>query len=175
MAHIALFLTPELMLLGTKKFIPTDSFVNFRKGAFNIRLDAYLYKTKDDTIYGYIYPTDEKLLIDIVKSPKGDTVVKDFIPQEPIGKKNVTDKFESARLITLKEKIEHGDLHLLVAESIIGQLARAFLQQVKTNWLFVILAIGCGVAIGYIACSTINPSHTITLLQNASGTFKVSG
>jgi hypothetical protein len=166
MPHIALFLTPELMVLGTKKFVPTDSFVNFRKGTFNIRLDAYLYKTQNDTIYGYIYPTDEKLLID---------VKKDFIPQEPIGKKNIIDKIESARLITLKEKIEHGDLHLLVAESIIGQLARAFLQQVKTNWLFVILAIGCGVAIGYIACSAINPSHTITLLQNASGTFKVSG
>jgi hypothetical protein len=166
MPHIALFLTSELMVLGTKKFVPTDSFVNFRKGTFNIRLDAYLYKTQNDTIYGYIYPTDEKLLID---------VKKDFIPQEPIGKKNIIDKIESARLITLKEKIEHGDLHLLVAESIIGQLARAFLQQVKTNWLFVILAIGCGVAIGYIACSAINPSHTITLLQNASGTFKVSG
>jgi hypothetical protein len=167
MAHIALFLTPELMVLGTKKFVPTDSFVNFRKGTFNIRLDAYLYKTQNDIIYGYIYPTDEKLLIDVTK--------KDFIPQEPIGKKNITDKVESARLITLKEKIEHGDLHLLVAESIIGQLARAFLQTVKTNWLFVILAVGAGIGIGYIACSAINPSHTITLLQNASGTFKVSG
>ena len=174
MAHIAMFLTPELMLLGTKKFVPTDSFVNFRKGTFNIRLDAYLYKTSNDTIYGYIYPTDEKLLIDVVKSPKGDTVVKDFIPQEPI-KKGDKQGMDSARLVFLKEKIEHGDLHLLVAESIIGQLARAFLQQVKTNWLFVILAIGCGVAVGYIACSAINPQHTITLIQNASGTFKVSG
>jgi len=166
MAHIALFLTPELMVLGTKKFNPTDSFVNFRKGAFNIHLDAYLYKTDNDTIYGYIYPTDEKLLIDVAK--------KDFIPQKPI-KVDKKNSVESARLVFLKEKIEHGDLHLLVAESIIGQLARAFLQQVKTNWLFVILAIGCGVAIGYIACSAINPSHTITLLQNATGTFKVSG
>ena len=166
MAHIALFLTPELMVLGTKKFNPTNSFVNFRKGAFNIRLDAYLYKTDNDTIYGYIYPTDEKLLIDVAK--------KDFIPQKPI-KVDKKNSVESARLVFLKEKIEHGDLHLLVAESIIGQLARAFLQQVKTNWLFVILAIGCGVAIGYIACSAINPSHTITLLQNATGTFKVSG
>jgi len=167
MAHIALFLTPELMVLGTKKFNPTDSFVNFRKGAFNIRLDAYLYKTQDDTIYGYIYPTDEKVLIDTIK--------KDFISQEPIKLGDKTLKIESARIVLLKEKIEHGDLHLLVAESIIGQLARAFLQQVKTNWLFVILAIGCGVAVGYIACSAINPQHTITLIQNASGTFKVSG
>jgi hypothetical protein len=174
MAHIALFLTPELMVLGTKRFVPTDSFVNFRKGTFNIRLDAYLYKTQNDIIYGYIYPTDEKLLIDVTKNSEGIPARKDFIPQEPIKK---TDKqtLESARLITLKEKIEHGDLHLLVAESIIGQLARAFLQTVKTNWLFVILAVGAGIGIGYIACSAINPSHTITLLQNASGTFKVSG
>lgn len=167
MTHIALFLTPELMVVGTKNFKPTDSFLNFRKGTFNIRLDAYMYKTSNDTVYGYIYPTDERVLIDITK--------KDVVPQEPIkiGDKNL--KVDSARLIFLKEKIEHGDLHLLVAESIIGQLARAFLQQVKTNWLFVILAIGCGVAIGYIACSAINPSHTITLLQNATGTYKVSG
>lgn len=164
---IALFLTSELTVIGTKRFKPTESFISFRKGTFNIRLDAYLYKTKDDVIYAYIYPTDEKVLIDINK--------KEYIPQNPIMKNDKVSIIESARILALKEKIEHGDLHLLVAESMIGQLARAFLGAVKTNWLFVILAIGAGVAIGYIACSGINPQHVITLVQNASGTFKVSG
>jgi|GEM_PF-5147487 hypothetical protein len=161
MSYLALFMTPDLIVIGNKKFKPTDSFINFKKGTFNIRLDAYLYKIHETTIYGYIYPNDERLLIDV--------------DIEPINKGEKEYKINKGRLIFLKEKIEHGDLHLLVAESIIGQLARAFLAQVKTNWLFVILAIGAGVAIGYIACSAVNPQHVITLVQNSSGTFKVSG
>ena len=69
MSYVALFLTPELMLLGTKKFKPTDSFVTFKKGTFNIRLDAYFYKLKDSISYAYIYPTDERILIDILVEP----------------------------------------------------------------------------------------------------------
>lgn len=156
MSYIALFLTPDLIVIGQKKFKPTDSFVNFKKGTFNIRLDAYLYKIKETTIYGYIYPTDEKLLIDV--------------EIEPIKKSEKEYKINKGRLMLLKEKVEHGDLHLLVAESIIGQLARAFLATVKTNWLFVILAIGAGIAVGYIACSVVNPSHIVTVIQNVSST-----
>jgi hypothetical protein len=162
MSYIALFLTPELVLLGSKKFKSTDSFLNYKKGTFNIRLDAYMYKNNDSTIFGYIYPTDERVLIDITK--------KEYVPQEPIKIGDKTIKLETARLVFLKEKIEHGDLHLLVAESIIGQLARAFSGGVKTNWILIILALGAGLGIGYMICSGINPSHTITVIQNATAT-----
>jgi hypothetical protein len=162
MSYIALFLTPELFVIGSKKFKPTDTFINFKKGTFNIRLDAFLYRNKDSAIFAYIYPTDERLLIDvsIVKGVKKEKV----IPQEPI-KKNDNILIESARLVKIKEKIEHGDLHLLVAESIIGQLARAFIGAVKTNWVLIILALGAGVAVGYIACSAMTP-HITTYINS---------
>jgi hypothetical protein len=168
MSYIALFLTPELMLLGSKKFKPTDSFLNFKKGTFNIRLDSYLYKTKESTIFGYIYPTDERVLIDVTKEG-----IKTYNQQEPIKIGDKTTKLESARIVFLQEKIEHGDLHLLVAESIIGQLARAFLGGVKTNWILIILALGAGLGIGYMICTGINPSHTITVIQNATSTTPI--
>lgn len=156
MSYLALFLTEELNVIGSKKFKPTDKFINFKKGTFKIRLNAYLYKIKDTIVYGYIYPTDELLLIDSAKE-KGKEI-------EPIKK----DKdLNSARLITIKEKIENGDLHLLVTESIIGQLARFALGAIKTNWLFLILALGAGIAIGYIAGNALSP-HTITTIYNNS-------
>jgi hypothetical protein len=67
----------------------------------------------------------------------------------------------------MKEKIEHGDLFLIVGESIIGQLARAFLNTVKTNWLFVILAVGAGIGIGYIAGSALG-HQTATNIYNST-------
>jgi hypothetical protein len=157
MSYLALFLTPSLDVIGSKKFKPTEKFVNFKKGTFNIRLEAYLYKIKGTSIYAYIYPTDERLLID----SSGE-----YTSQEPINQDLAPVKIESARLIKIKEQVENGDLHLLVAESIIGQLARAFLNLVKTNWVLIILGVGCGVAVGYIACSVINPSHIVTIIQN---------
>jgi hypothetical protein len=156
MSCIALFLTQDLMLIGNKTFKPTDSFITYKKGTFKVRLEAYLYKTNNNTFYGYIYPTDEILLI--------DTKI------EPIQKSDKELKLTSARLTTLKEKVEHGDLFLIVGESIIGQLARAFLQTVKTNWLFVILAIAAGVGIGWVACSAMNPHTVTTIIQNVTST-----
>jgi hypothetical protein len=162
MSYIALFLTPELMLLGTKKFKPTDSFLNYKKGTFNIRLDAYLYKTKESSIYGYIYPTDERVLIDVIDTKKA------YVPQEPIKIGDKLTKLESARIVFLKEKIEHGDLHLLVAESIIGQLARAFLGTVKTNWVLIILALAAGIGIGYVLGSSLGHQAATTIYNNAT-------
>jgi hypothetical protein len=53
------------MLIGHKKFKPTDSFITYKKGTFKIRLDAYLYRTANDYFYGYVYPTDELMLLDV--------------------------------------------------------------------------------------------------------------
>lgn len=166
MVYIALFLTPDLYVMGTKNFKPTDTFLTYKKGTCNIRLDAFLYKTKDNTYYGYIYPTDEKLLIDIKLEP-----IKRELPKDLGNGKYEEIKYNSARLVNIKEKIEKGDLHLLVAESIIGQLARAFLQTVKTNWVFILLALGTGIAIGYIACTVTTP-HNITAVINATTTIE---
>jgi hypothetical protein len=153
MEYLALFLTEQLDVIGTKKFKPIDEFMNYKKGTFKIDVSAYMYKNKETYIYGYIYPTDERLLIDI--------------KIEPIIKGNKEYQIVSPRLVLIQEKIEHGDLHLLVAEQIIGQLARAFLAIVKNNWVLIILAVGCGVAVGYIACTVINP-HTVTTILNNS-------
>ena len=158
MSYLALFMDSELNVIGNKKFKPTDKFINFKKGTFKIRLDAYLYKIKDTIIYGYIYPTDEHLLIDIDEKT-GKTKVNEI---EPI-KKN--KDFNSVRLVLIKEKIENGDLHLLVAESIIGQLARFAIAQLKTNWLFLILALGAGIAIGYIAGSSLGHQISTTIIR----------
>jgi hypothetical protein len=157
MSYTALFLTPDLMLIGSKGFKATDKFLNYKKGTFKVRLDAYLYKTQNGFFYGYIYPTDELMLIDT--------------EMEPIRKGDKELKLTSARLITIKEKVENGDLFLIVGESIIGQLARAFLNTIKTNWLFVILAIGAGIAIGYIAGTALG-SHAVTTIYNSTVTAK---
>ena len=134
MQNIALFLDENLNQIGTKKFDSTDGFLTFKKGTFNIRLNAYFYKNKDTTYFGYIYPTDEKLLIDV--------------KNEPI-KEGKTSNVDSARLIKIKEKIEHGDLKLIVGESIIGQLARIAVMGLKTNWvLLLIVAVAVGVGAG---------------------------
>ena len=148
MEYLALFLTQNLEVIGHKKFKPTMAFINYKKGTFNVRLDAYLYRIKDSFVYGYIYPTDERLLID---------VKHEVIEQEPIQKNDKVKMLNSPRLIKIKEEIEHGDLHLIVSQSIIGQLAKAFLNTVKTNWILIILALGAGIAVGYIACSVLYP------------------
>lgn len=140
MSYIALILDSNLMLLKSKKFKITDKFINYKKETLNIRLDAFLYKTPTTTFYAFIYDTDEKLLI-------------------------VDDK----RVFRIQEKIQKGDLHLLVTESIIGQLARAFLQTVKTNWILIILALAFGIVAGYLACSLISPSQVINVV-NATAT-----
>jgi hypothetical protein len=136
MQNMALFLDEYLNQIGNKKFDSTDEFMTFKKGTFNIRLDAYFYKTKDTVYYAYIYPTDEKLLIDNIKI-------------EPIKKGDNTKPLESARLIKIKEKIEKGDLKLVVGESIVGQLARIAVMGLKSNWILILIiavavGIGCG-------------------------------
>jgi hypothetical protein len=154
MLYLALFLTPDLIVLGSKKFKPTDNFVNFKKGTFNIRLDAYLYKIKETTIYGYIYPTDERVLIDV--------------EMEPIKKGEKEYKINKGRLLTIKEKIEHGDLKLIVGENIIGQLARLAVMGVKQNWILIlIVAVSVGIGAGGIGYS-LGISHIPTYLNSTS-------
>jgi hypothetical protein len=140
MNHKALFLDEYLNELGTKNFDSTDEFITFKNGTFNIRLDAFLYRSKDILYYAYIYPTDEKLLIDV--------------KIEPI--KNIKNKDNpySSRLIRIKERIEKGDLKLIVGESIIGQLARMAVLGLKNNWiLIIVIGLVCAVAGGGVAYS----------------------
>jgi hypothetical protein len=136
MDYKALFLDEYLNELGTKNFKPIDEFFTFKKGTFNIRLDAYLYRNKDVTYYAYIYPTDEKLLIDVRINPVKDDKLKTV---------------DSARLIKLKQILEHGDLKLIVGENIIGQLARMAVMGLKNNWvLILIIAVAVGIGAGGI-------------------------
>lgn len=138
MDYKAIFLDEDLNEIGIKSFKPTDEFITFKKGTFNIRLNAYLYRNKHRTLYCYIYPTDEKVLIDIKLEPiseKGEL-------------KNVT--IPKGRLLTLKEKWEKGDLKLVVTESIIGQLARLAVMGLKTNWvLLLIVGVSVGLGVGF--------------------------
>lgn len=95
-----------------------------------------MYRNKNTIYYGYIYPTDEKLIIDVKIEP-----IKDD--------KDKNKAFVTARLIKIKEKLEKGDLKLIVGESIIGQLARMAIMGLKTNWvLLLIIAISVGVGAG---------------------------
>ena len=150
MNYKALLLDEYLNELGNKNFQPTDEFFTYKKGTFNIRLDAFLYRNKNTTFYGYIYPTDEKLLIDLKVEPIKDTKDKTVV---------------SARLIKIKEKLERGDLKLIVGESIIGQLARMAVLGLKTNWILIILvAVSVGIGgfgIGY----SVGISHVPTYLN----------
>lgn len=151
MQNIALFLDEHLNQIGTKKFDSTDEFITFKKGTFNIRLNAFLYKNKDSAFFAYIYPTDEKLLIDVKIEP---------IKEDNLGNPH------SARIIKIKEKLEHGDLKLIVGESIIGQLAHIAIMGLKTNWvLLLIVGVSCllgGSGLGY----GIGVSHVPTYLNN---------
>ena len=71
----------------------------------------------------------------------------------------------SARLITLKEKLEHGDLKLIVGEQIIGQLARLAALGIKNNWvLILIIAVSVGIGAGGIGYS-VGVSHVPTYLN----------
>jgi len=160
MEYYAIFTDEELNQIGNKqKFKATDEFITFKKGTFNIRLDAYLYRDNNYTYYIYIYPTDEKLLIDIKINPltKAD---KDY-------------KEGSTRIVKIKEKIEKGDLKLIVGENIIGQLAHMAVMGLKENWLLIIIiAVFAGIGmfgVGYsVAPHTINnvlPNSTITAIQ----------
>ena len=157
MQYIAIFLDEYLNEIGKKKFDSTDNFITFKKGTFNIRLDAFLYRNSDYTYYAYIYPTDEKIFIDI----------KDKM--EPV--KYEKDKaLLSARLIKLKEKLEHGDLKLIVGESIIGQLARIAVLGVKQNWfLILIIAVAVGIGAGGLGYS-LGLSHAQSTISNITVT-----
>jgi hypothetical protein len=137
MENKAIFLDEYLNKLGETKFDSTDTFFTWKKGTFNVRLDAYLYRDKLITYYAYIYPTDEKLLIDIA-------------PIEPISKESKDkDKIVSARILKIKERIEKGDLKLFVGENIIGQLARMAVMGLKNNWvLIIIIAVAVGIGAG---------------------------
>jgi hypothetical protein len=135
MQNKALFLDEDLNEIGNKNFQSTDEFITFRKGTFNIRLNAFLYRGKDIAYYAYIYPTDEKMLIDI--------------KIEPITKDNKVVNVTSARIVKIKEKLEKGDLKLIVGENIIGQLARMAIMGLKTNWILIlVVAVAVGVGAG---------------------------
>ena len=150
MDYKAIFLDEYLNELGNKNFQSTDEFITFKKGTFNIRLDAFLYRNKNTVYFAYVYPTDEKLLIDVKVEPM----------------RNVTDKtLSSARLIKLKEKIEKGDLKLIVGENIIGQLARMAVMGIKTNWvLILVIAASVGIGAGGIGYS-VGISHIPTYVN----------
>jgi hypothetical protein len=135
MENKAIFLDEDLNQIGTKNFQSTDDFITFKKGTFNIRLNAFLYRNKNTTYYAYIYPTDEKMLIDVKIEP---------IKDEKDNKKEL-----SSRIVKIKEKLEKGDLKLIVGENIIGQLARLAVMGLKTNWvLLLIIAVSVGVGAG---------------------------
>jgi len=146
MENKAIFLDEQLIQIGEKKFQSIDEFITFKKGTFNIRLNAYLYRNKNTVYYAYIYPTDEKLLIDV--------------KIEPISKDN-----EKSRIIKIKEKLERGDLKLIVGENIIGQLARLAVMGVKQNWILIlIVAVSVGIGAGGIGYS-VGVSHVPTYLN----------
>ena len=147
MDNIALMLDEQLNQIGTKKFDSIDDFFTYKKGTFNIRLNAFLYRNKNTTYYAYIYPTDEKLLIDV--------------KIEPIKSNDGTElKVVSGRLIKIKERLEKGDLKLIVGESIIGQLARMATLGLKQNWvLIIIIAVAFGLAGGGIGYGIGVSSH----------------
>ena len=88
------------------------------------------------------------------------------IKVEPIKNKDDNDKsLNNARLVKLKEKIEKGDLKLIVAESIIGQLARLAVLGLKTNWILLLLvAVSVGIGAGGIGYS-VGISHIPTYLN----------
>lgn len=140
MQNKAIFLDEELNEIGNKTFQSTDEFITFKKGTFNIRLNAFLYRNKDTSFYAYIYPTDEKMLIDI--------------KIEPITKDSKTVNICSARIVKIKERLEKGDLKLIVGENIIGQLARIAVMGLKTNWILIlVVAVAVGVGAGGIGYS----------------------
>jgi len=155
MDNTAIFLDEQLNQIGKKKFESTEEFITFKKGTFNIRLDAFLYRDKNNTYYAYVYPTDEKLLLDVKVEPIKEN-------------KDKNSTLNSARLIKIKEKIEKGDLKLIVGENIIGQLAHIAIMGIKNNWLLILIVavavgIGCG-GIGY----GIGLSHVPTYLNVTS-------
>ena len=150
MENKAIFLDEQLNQIGEKKFDSIEEFITYKKGTFLIRLNAYLYRSKNTVYYAYIYPTDEKMLIDNSKI-------------EPISKDN-----EKARVIKIKEKIEKGDLKLIVGENIIGQLARLAVMGVKQNWILIlIVAVSVGIGAGGIGYS-LGISHIPTYLNSTS-------
>lgn len=151
MDNIAIFLDEQLNQIGTKKFQSTDDFITFKKGTFNVRLNAFLYRNRNYTYYAYIYPTDEKMLIDVKIEP---------IKDDKDNKKEL-----SVRIVKIKEKIEKGDLKLIVGEQIIGQLARLAALGIKNNWvLILIIAVSVGIGAGGIGYS-IGVSHVPTYLN----------
>lgn len=164
MDRVAIFLDENLNEIGKKKFSSTDDFLTYKKGTFNVRLDAFLYRTKDTVYYAYIYSTDEKLLIDtetikintVKDKPKISLLKKQ--KQEPITQpidvKGKDIEFTSARLVKIKERLEKGDLKLIVGENIIGQLARMAVMGLKNNWILIILVgVVCALAGGGVAYS----------------------
>jgi hypothetical protein len=159
MENIALFLSEQLDQIGRKRFQSTDDFITFKQGTFNIRLNAFLYRNKNTVYYAYIYPTDEKLLIDV--------------KVEPINVDKDNKVLNCARLVKIKEKLEHGDLKLIVGENIIGQLARLAVMGAKQNWvLIIIVAVAVGIGAGGLGYS-IGISHVPTVI-NATVTNSVN-
>jgi hypothetical protein len=158
MEYYAIFTDEELNQIGNKqKFKATDEFITFKKGTFNIRLDAYLYRDNNYTYYIYIYPTDEKLLIDLKINPltKAD---KDY-------------KEGSTRIVKIKEKIEKGDLKLIVGENIIGQLAHMAVMGLKENWLLIIIiAVSVGIGMFGIGYSVAPHTYNIVAHNNVTVT-----
>jgi hypothetical protein len=142
MDYKALFLDEYLNELGTKNFKPIDEFITFKKGTFNIRLNAFLFRNRNVTYYGYIYPTDEKMLIDVKIEP---------VTEKDIDGKEIKFDKSSARIVKIKERLEKGDLKLIVGENIIGQLAHMAVMGLKNNWvLILIIAVAVGIGAGGI-------------------------
>jgi len=155
MINRAIFLDEQLNQIGTKDFESIDEFITFKKGTFNIRLNAFLYrdnsKIRNIIYYAYIYPTDEKMLIDV--------------KIEPITKDDKNINISSARIVKIKEKLERGDLKLIVGENIIGQLSRIAVMGLKANWvLILIVAVAVGIGAGGIGYS-MGISHVPTYLN----------
>jgi hypothetical protein len=150
MEYYAIFTDEKLNQIGKKvKFDSADEFISFKKGTFNIRLNAYLYCDSENTYYLYIYPTDEKMLVDVKVEPTTDAG-KDY-------------KITDGRIIKIKEKIEKGDLKLIVGENIIGQLAHMAVMGLKQNWvLIIVIAVSVGIGMFGIGYS-VSP-HTINVI-----------
>lgn len=158
MDNIAIFLDEYLNKIGSKKFESTDEFLTYKKGTFNIRLDAFLYRDGNTTYYAYIYPSDEKLLIDVKINPIDE---KDLKGKD--GKKLLSF---TGRIEKIKEKVEKGDLKLIVGESIIGQLARIAVLGLKNNWVLIIV-IAVSVGIGFFGAGyTLGNNNGLATAQN---------
>jgi hypothetical protein len=78
------------------------------------------------------------------------------------------------KAVSVQEKINSADLKLVVGENIIMQLAHAAIAMVKTNWIMIILAVGCGLgvglAIGFMIPHAAHAANVVNNYLNATAT-----